>query len=67
MHRGPIGLHTVFPNRTNKSLRFNQYFLLVISVSLTSVSSGVLVWTRFRRFDIRWTCVSTGIAGVLNP
>lgn len=44
-----------------------QYFGSTERASARSVSSGVRVRTTPSRFAIRWTCVSTGIAGIPYP
>jgi hypothetical protein len=44
-----------------------QYFGSTVRASSRSVSSGVRVRTTPRRFAIRWTWVSTGIAGIPYP
>jgi len=44
-----------------------QYFRSRMRASSRSVSSGVRVRTTPRRFAIRWTWVSTGIAGIPYP
>ncbi|MGA8664182.1 MAG: hypothetical protein WB809_03825 [Thermoplasmata archaeon] len=41
-----------------------QYFGSTSAVRARSVSSGVRVRTTPKRFAIRWTWVSTGIAGI---
>ncbi len=66
MQCGPIGLHTVWPNLTNRSFSSSQYLFGTSLVSCASVSSGFFVCTNPSLLEMRWTWVSTGIAGLLN-
>jgi len=44
-----------------------QYFRSTVRARARSVSSGVFVLTTPSRFAMRWTWVSTGIAGMPYP
>lgn len=67
MHRGEIGRQRFCPCWTSKGFTGIQYRSSITSRSLRSVSSGVRVRTAPSRFAIRWTWVSTGIAGMPYP
>ncbi len=56
-----------WPCWTSKGLTGIQYFGSTFAVRSRSVCSGVRVRTTPSRFAIRWTWVSTGIAGIPYP
>src|SRR5436190_17520858 len=66
-HFGDTGAQTFWPNVTSRSLYPIQYRDGSFARKAISVSSGVRVRTYPRRFEIRWTCVSTQIPGLSNP
>ncbi len=63
-HFGPIGRQRFCPCCTSSGFSGIQYSRGTTFESAISVSSGVRVRTTPRRFAIRCTCVSTGIAGI---
>ena len=63
---GETGLQMFCPYITNVSFMRNQCLLGTSFIRACSVSSGVFVSTSPSRFDMRCTCMSTGIAGFSN-
>ncbi|HYA58169.1 MAG TPA: hypothetical protein VEH57_06900 [Thermoplasmata archaeon] len=63
-HFGPIGRQRFWPCWTRSGLRGIQNRGSMVSRSLASVSSGLRVRTTPSRFAMRWTWVSTGMAGI---
>jgi len=65
-HIGEIGLQMFWPYITKVLFMGSQYFLGTFFLNSISVSSSVFVSTKPSLLEIRWTWVSTGIAGFSN-
>src|SRR5918993_1716707 len=59
LHRGNTGRQTFCPQVTRYRLMYGHHRCSIDAYSACSVSSGVVVVTQPRRFEMRWTCVST--------